>query len=122
MRLLETFFSQTLLIICGPPRSGKTTALHLLAPVLVHAAAPATDPSTLARAFQLPQSPGNVAQHSCQAFNDESGLSTHVSVLRVSPASMRWQRFAGSSDSVFFDQVRQLSDVRQQSEQVTRRI
>ena len=59
-------------------------------------------------------------QHSCEAFDDDTGISTRVSMLRMDASSMSWRRFAGSCLSsqgtydVFTDQWRQLNEALQQ--------
>ena len=119
IRVLESFWTDTLLFISGASRSGKSTALQMMAPLLVWNDAPKTDPLALARSYLVPQAAGCVAQHSCEAFDESTGRSTRVSVVRLDASTMSWHRFAGARQSkdgscdVFSDQWRLLTQATQ---------
>jgi hypothetical protein len=99
VRVLESFWTENLLFVTGANRSGKSTALQILAPLLALHCAPSTDPSVLARSFLVRQAAGCIAQHSCEAFDAAAGRSTRVSVLKIDPSAMSFQHFMGASDS-----------------------
>jgi hypothetical protein len=85
--------------VTGANRSGKSTALQILAPLLALHRAPSTDPSVLARSFLVRQAAGCIAQHSSEAFDAAAGRSTRVSVLKIDPSAMSFEHFIGASDS-----------------------
>ena len=54
--------THSLLVVSGASRSGKTTALHMVAPLLVMQNAPLIDPQALARSFLHVQHAGSTSQ------------------------------------------------------------
>ena len=105
VRLLESIQTHGLLCISGAARTGKSTALQMAALLVVLQRAPECDLVQLARSFLMRQASGCAGQHCCEGANKISGHSTRVSILRLHPCAMSWQRFG----FVFEDQWQALT-------------